>query len=136
MNRFDDWQTRLTDYINSIVRKPFNWGEHDCFIFAGQCVKAMTGNNYIDEMVGKYHDAESSLEYAKSIGVRNHIEFISRRFKSRPSVLNMMRGDVAVIPALQSDYALGICQGSKVYTVGESGLYMVCASQAKKAFAV
>lgn len=136
MKRYDDWQNRLTEYVNSVVKKPFKWGEHDCFIFTGQCVKVMTGENYIDEMIGKYHDAESSLKYAKTIGVKNHIEFMSRRFSARPSILHMMRGDIAVLPGLQSDFALGICQGSKVYTVGETGLYIACASQAKKAFEV
>jgi len=134
--RADGWETRLIACLHSLSRVPFEWGRHDCFIFTGLCIKAMTGDNYIDGMIGKYHDAESSLIYARSIGVRNHIHFMARKFKARPSPLNAMRGDVVVMPGLQGDFSLGICQGSRAYTVGENGLYMVCASQIKKAFAV
>lgn len=134
--RAQGWERRLIDYIQSVAKTKFEWGKHDCFIFTGQCVKAIRGDNYIDDMIGKYHDAQSSLDYAKSIGVRNHIHFVARKFKPRPSPFSMMRGDIAVLPGLQGDFSLGICQGTRAYTVGKNGLYTVCASQVRKAFEI
>lgn len=134
MRRLAGWEPSLISYLRSIVNEPFQWGKHDCFIFSGTCIKLITGDAYIDDAIGKYDSFESSQEFSRSHGFKNHIHFVARRFKPRPSLLQAMRGDLVIMPGLQNEPALGICQGSRVYSVGESGLYTVCMSHAKRVF--
>ena len=136
MTRLEGWEPTLISYLRFIANQPFIWGKHDCFIFSGLCVKIITGDNYIDDAIGKYNSFESSLEFARSHGFKNHIHFVAKRFKARPSPFQAMRGDLVVVPGLQNEPALGICQGSRVYSVGEHGLYTVCMSHAKRVFEI
>jgi hypothetical protein len=43
MKRFQDWPTRLHDYLQSALRRPFDWGSHDCALHVCNAVLAITG---------------------------------------------------------------------------------------------
>lgn len=130
--KLDDWQPRLVSYLRSISNTPFKWGEHDCFIFTGECVKAMTGNDYVDSVKGKYTNADKANELAKQHGFKSHFHYIGKTFPARPSRLHAQRGDII----LAKGGVLGICQGAVIYAAGDNGLVAIPATETKKAFEV
>jgi hypothetical protein len=46
--------SRLNEYLNEVCDVPFEWGVHDCFTFTNGAWKAMYGQGWADDWVGKY----------------------------------------------------------------------------------
>lgn len=136
MNRLDDWEIRLLTYIRSIKKKPFRWGEHDCFIFAGSAIYAQTGEDIYSGAVGKYYDSETAKQFCKENGFKSHIHYISKHLSPRPSILHAMRGDIVAMRSVDGNPALGVCQGDGVYGIGDEGIYTAPLSNARKVFAI
>ncbi len=44
--KLENWQTRLSEYINTVKEKPFSWGSNDCIMFSIGAIEAQTGINY------------------------------------------------------------------------------------------
>ncbi|WP_423144303.1 DUF6950 family protein, partial [Proteus mirabilis] len=38
--RHPQWTTRLPETLKNAINRPFVWGEHDCCLFASDCVIA------------------------------------------------------------------------------------------------
>lgn len=54
MHKLPDWRQRLTAYLLACREKPFVYGEHDCGLFAGGAVFAMTGQDVTASVRGLY----------------------------------------------------------------------------------
>ena len=39
----DTWEKDLEIYIEKVRNKPFDWGLHDCVVFANEIIKVQTG---------------------------------------------------------------------------------------------
>lgn len=52
--RLHDWQLRLEACIAERWARPFEWGVHDCTLFAADCVLAVTGVDHAADFRGKY----------------------------------------------------------------------------------
>ena len=52
-----DWEKQLELYIEKIRTKPFNWGHHDCVVFANEIVKVQTGKGFLDSHLPDYDTA-------------------------------------------------------------------------------
>jgi len=46
--------SRLNDYLGEVCDVPFEWGVHDCFTFTNGAWKAMYGQGWADDWLGKY----------------------------------------------------------------------------------
>lgn len=44
--RLQDWQTRLSKYVNSRMNKRFRWGSNDCIMFSVGAISSQTGIDY------------------------------------------------------------------------------------------
>lgn len=55
--RLHDWQLRLQACITASWSRPFQWGVHDCVLFAADCVLAVSGVDPAEPFRGKYDDA-------------------------------------------------------------------------------
>tara|TARA_A100001388_G_scaffold226638_1_gene177850 strand:+ start:1254 stop:1688 length:435 start_codon:yes stop_codon:yes gene_type:complete len=53
----DTWEKDLEIYIEEIRNKPFDWGIHDCVVFANQAIKVQTGKGFFDEFLPDYDTA-------------------------------------------------------------------------------
>lgn len=42
LQRVGDWPRRLVDYLEEVENKKFEYGVHDCFLFAVDCIKVIT----------------------------------------------------------------------------------------------
>lgn len=54
MTRFEDWEIRLRQFLEEKQSLPFAWGSHDCMMFAGGVVAAMTGLDLTAHFRGRY----------------------------------------------------------------------------------
>ena len=46
--------SRLNEYLSEVCDVPFEWGVHDCFTFTNGAWKAMYGQGWADDWLGKY----------------------------------------------------------------------------------
>ena len=44
----------LTQYINSVRNKPFDWGKNDCLTFTNDAFRAMHGKGWADDWLDRY----------------------------------------------------------------------------------
>ena len=53
----DTWEKDLEIYIEKVRNKPFDWGLHDCVVFANQIIKVQTGKGFFDKYIPDYDTA-------------------------------------------------------------------------------
>jgi len=51
------WENDLEEYIEEVRNKPFDWGLHDCVVFANQIIKVQLGKGFFDEHLPEYKTA-------------------------------------------------------------------------------
>jgi len=108
--RAKDWEDRLNEYLSSIRRAEFTWGQHDCCMHAANAVQAMTGEDPAAEFRGKYKSHAGSVRALKR---KSLAEVMDAKFTQVPPAF-AMRGDVVM-----KDGSLGICVGREGLFVGE-----------------
>lgn len=136
--RKHDWRVALENYLLSVWREPFQWGRHDCALFAAGAVEAMTGDDPAADYRGRYTTLLGGLRLLKKSGHANHADFAASLFEEiHPSMAQV--GDLAAIKVDDDGlYALGIVQGSRIYVLrpGEAGIGTVDLLDAERAFRV
>lgn len=60
MRRRADWEQRLDAYLNECQKRPFQWGRHDCVLFACGAIQAMTGEHPLPDLAGSYASARGA----------------------------------------------------------------------------
>lgn len=119
--RRNDWPQRLAEFIESTHAEPFCYGSHDCCMFAGRAVEAMTGENptlqwnYSNEIGAKRLLARKGglvQMLSETLGIPIH-----------PSEAG--RGDV-VLAELDLGPSVGICLGRMcVFATEPAGVLML-----------
>jgi hypothetical protein len=66
--RLKDWPSRLDAALAAARRRPFEWGAHDCCLFAASVVEACTGVDLAAELRGTYSDALAAAALVESLG--------------------------------------------------------------------
>ncbi|MBF2747797.1 hypothetical protein ISN41_06720 [Enterobacter bugandensis] len=114
-----DWHNRLIAVIRAAEKRPFLWGEHDCCLFAADCAKAMTGDNFADGWRGTY-DSETGAKKALLRG-GGSLEKVLAKCLDEVPVKMAQRGDIAVVENAGTRCA-GVIYGGAVWVPGETGL--------------
>ena len=52
--RHPQWTTRLPETLKNAINRPFVWGEHDCCLFASDCVIAVCNFDPAERIRGRY----------------------------------------------------------------------------------
>ncbi|WP_254701325.1 DUF6950 family protein [Proteus mirabilis] len=52
--RHPQWTTRLPETLKNAINRPFVWGEHDCCLFASDCVIAVCNFDPCERIRGRY----------------------------------------------------------------------------------
>ena len=134
--RREDWPSRLAAALEAARDKPFTWGEHDCGLFAGDCVLAMTDTDPVAAYRGQYTDEEGARATMLALsggGLR-----AVWNAALGPAVNNVRfakRGDVVLVEVGGVE-ATGIVAGSRVACLSEAGLLMVPAHRIVAAWGV
>lgn len=135
MKRYSFWRTALADYVQLASTEPFQWGRHDCALFAAGAVQVMTGEDFAADYRGKYQTLRGGLRLLKKAGLANHAEMAASLFEEvHPS--QAMVGDVAAVEE-DGAIALGIVQGELIYVLRpDAGIATVPLLRATRAFRV
>lgn len=135
MNRLKDWEPRLIACLACAARESFTAGRHDCALFVGTCVEAMTGVDPAAEWRGRYRTIKGGIARLRRDGHSDHIACVASMFEEvKPSLAH--RGDIAVVEGAEGFGALGIVQGEGIYVLTETGLGIQPRRNLKRAFRV
>lgn len=116
MIRFEDWEQRLQEYLLTIRKKEFeDWGTYDCAIAWAGAIKAMTGEDLMEEYRGKYEDEAGALALIQASGYPNLAALLDNKL---PRVVrsSAQRGDLGM---LKGSGALCLVWGADCLAVGE-----------------
>ncbi|MEG3640685.1 DUF6950 family protein [Magnetococcus sp. PR-3] len=117
MQRFKDWPNRLEAYLHARNNTPFEWGFHDCVVFACGAVEVLTG---VQITLPIYADAKEAV-----VAIKAHGGLMMAVNKALPDrqvpPFNAQRGDIVLY--MQGPWpTLGVCAGRVVFTPSEEGL--------------
>lgn len=124
MTRYEDWPARLVGVIDAAAGKPFAWGEHDCCLFACDCIKAMTGEDPAAPFRGKYRSRGEAVRALRDYA--GTLEDVARQIAEEydaPPITEgrAFRGDLALVETVLGD-ALAIHYGGALFTTAADGL--------------
>lgn len=136
MRRRHDWPERLSECISAARHRRFEWGAHDCCLFAADAVRDMTGVDPASDYRGRYADKAGAFRILEEVA-GGGVESAAFRAFGDPldGPLFAQRGDVVLIETERGD-ALGVCVGAHVAFAGENGVAFVPLEQAVKAWRV
>lgn len=132
--RHFDWQARLSNWLSTVRKTPFEEGRHDCALFAAGAVEAMTGTDLAAAFRGRYRTTRGGLRVLRRAGLADHIDLAARHFAEIPPAV-AGPGDLVAIPTPQG-LALGVVQGTVAYVPGRTGLALAPMTGALRAFRV
>lgn len=130
--RHIDWQTRLAELIETNRDKPFDFVEHNCLLWAGKGILAVTGKNPV-KVAGQYTDEKSALRLKKELKVAGVPDYLARVLEQEPRPIAFARqGDIVFANVDADDLEVmrgdkfgnvpGVCYGSVSFFLGEFGL--------------
>lgn len=93
--RLRDWQSRLDATVAEHRRMPFEWGRHDCALFAADCVLSITGRDPADDLRGRYMTEAGAARIIKRAGGLESLG--DARLGSRCMLLTAQVGDVGLL---------------------------------------
>lgn len=126
---------RLIAYVSGAARTPFEWGRHDCALFAAGAVKAQTGKDPACGLRGQYRTAAGAMKHLRKLGYTSLGDLIGAQFREVSPAFAQV-GDLAVVHDDMATEALGVVQGERIYVLRPDGLGLVPLTEARRAFRV
>lgn len=114
LHRFDDWHDRLATYFAIVDETPFEWGTHDCALFAASAIQRMTGVDIAADFRGKYSDNIGAALALREYGAGTLQKTFTALLGASKHISRAHRGDVVCL-----NNSMGICGGSFSRFVGE-----------------
>jgi hypothetical protein len=114
--RTDHWEIKLDQYLDEKFDTPFEWGTHDCALFAANWIELLTGVDVAGEYRGKYDSELGAYKLIRKVtGGSTPADCMTRActefdfIEEHPSVLYAQRGDIV---SLEQDdrVSLGIVE--------------------------
>lgn len=131
--RQQGWERILYEFIAARERMAFDWGKHDCCLFAADCVQAMTGIDHAAPFRGKYSTEGKAKALLKPYG--GIIGYLIAIFGDCIPVSMARRGDVVAVETAHGT-ALGICTGAVSVHAGTHGLVRISTLEAISAWRI
>lgn len=119
MERISNWESALSEYIESKRNAPFEYGVNDCCMFAAGSVEAITGEDPMAEFRGEYKSLATSVRALQEIGAGDLESTMDGKFPIVP-ISHAQRGDLAFF-----DGSIGVVIGSFAWFVSDDGLERV-----------
>jgi hypothetical protein len=116
--RKETWDIDLMDFLKSKENTPFQWGVHDCIMFAVGCAQAMTGIDLAEKYRG-YSTQEEAAQIIKK--ARGFLELVTENMGEEITPNFARRGDWIMIET-EGQPALSVCMGTTVIAAGRDGL--------------
>lgn len=118
------WVAALDAQVRAAVRRPFQWGEHDCATFAARCWAARTGS---DALAGLAWASEAEAQAIIDAGGGLRALVVARLGEPRAPLL-AAHGDVVLALDPQAEpprEVLAVCVGQHHVAPGTRGLIVL-----------
>jgi hypothetical protein len=118
--RAPDWEQRLRALIRSAERRPFEWGVHDCALFAFAAYEAVTGRAHVHPETWA-----NAAEAGRLLRAAPLIDRATAWYGQPVGFQAIRRGDLVLIGSERQwlgQPALAVCVGVEVACPGEEGL--------------
>ncbi len=118
------WECRLAEAIEAARRRAFQWGQHDCAIWAFDLRSDLTGGEDVAGLWrGRYRTARGATRVMRRLGWPS-LEAAGRALLGDPlpSVNLAQRGDLVLAT---SGLGFGVCLGARAAGIAPVGLIMV-----------
>ncbi|MCE9566376.1 MAG: hypothetical protein K8U57_30500 [Planctomycetes bacterium] len=129
--RVEGWELLLAEHVREAYGRRFQWGEHDCVLWAGRWVRLCTGKDLIAEWEGKYKTEAGARRIMKKLGYAVVADAVDDRLNPIPVAL-AKRGDILLGPS----GALGVCFGRHGFFPGPDDVTMADTLTCPRAWAV
>jgi hypothetical protein len=122
LTRNEGWERRMDDAIEWARSKPYVLGRHDCFVFASEVVRALTGCEVFKPYRGRYITKADAMRIIEQEG-GTFTGFFTRVLGVDPcSPKRARRGDILECRDEVGEKHLGVCLGEQTAVLGEYGL--------------
>ena len=132
MTRLPDWPARLSALVSAAHGQAFQWGEHDCCLWAADAVQAITGVDLAADMRGTYSTAYEAQRALHSIG---GLKGAGERAGARIGPLQALAGDIGLVRQERKPM-LAVCQGEVWLCAATHGLVALPLGDALMAWGV
>lgn len=119
MTRLKNWPSRFDALVGSVRGKPFEWGVHDCCMWASNAVLAITGSDPAAAWRGAYSTERQALSLIVRLG---GLEQIGAKGGAEIPLALATVGDVGLVTWPDGTRALGVCGGSFWICAGDVGV--------------
>lgn len=116
--RVPRWEDRLSEYIDSRLAEPFQWGTNDCATFAARWVEIATGAVVFSAEHDDAHGA--AREVAKRGGMQAAIT--AALGEPLEHTLSAQRGDIGLVE-IEGRVSAVVVIGAQAVGPGENGLH-------------
>ena len=128
----DNWQSRLSALIEERRNTPFQWGAHDCTMFAFDALHAVYGVDLGTPYRGRYSTPAGAMRVLKRAKAENPAALMTRHLDAPKPIVFARKGDIVASDALDAfggnhgfGPVLGVCYGAVSFFVGEHELMAV-----------
>lgn len=136
LRRLPDWPERLAAYLDQHRLTPFEWGTHDCVLFAAGAVGAMTGNHGM--LPGTWSDRAHAAQLLRRLG--GLVPAVDRVLPRLPGPQWAQRGDLLLVqtptPIGGLRRWIGVADGRRWWAPSATGLTCGSVAQAVQAWGV
>ena len=129
--RYDNWPERLAQYVEARRSTPFEYGSHDCCMFAGGAVEAITGQNPMHEF--DYRNRLGAERLLRSAGTLDAL--VNRTLGEPVHPSQAGRGDI-VLADLEEGATVGVCIGDQCVFAADPGITFRPRSVARAAWRI
>lgn len=130
--RRDDWQGRLSASIVAALETPFEWGVHDCALFAADAVLAMTDTDLAAGVRGRYRTRTGAARVLRAMGHSDVGSLAAAELREIPVAL-ASAGDIAILDGPEG-LMLAVVGGALLMAPGPTGLSFAPREAALRAF--
>jgi hypothetical protein len=125
MTRHEDWPIRLNAAIDAARDRPFEWGTHDCALFAFNIVRDLTGIDYASAYRGNYHTAQGAARALRKQGKGTLRATVGGVLGTEVPPPTARRGDLLLWCQPKRGDTIGVCIDDRGAFVGPAGLVFV-----------
>lgn len=122
--RLPDWEARLNALIADRIRRPFEWGGHDCALWGADAVAAITGEDFGAAFRGSYDDASGAARALRNHGAGTLVRTFDRHLPRMHRAF-ARRGDLVKAKATDRGGAIGVVIGGDALFVDDLGLIRI-----------
>lgn len=143
MIRSADWEQKLFAAVAFNRNRPFEWGKHDCALFACNVIQDMTGTDLAASFRGRYSTALGAARAIRGFTNGGDLEALAAKIceqhnASEVDIKLARRGDVVIVESGDAQKALSIVgpDGSFALGAGPDGLTRIPLTQWKRAWRI